>query len=123
MLPTSDAAMEASLEESAIASVPDQLRASFLDHLQDIHEAAGLASVHSQDKVVYVSEDTDSEDTAAHRSKLRKRWNQQATEAPVTPPTPQFSRGIKWLYTLGSGQSRGYRGWCAAYFFRVGEYL
>ena len=78
--------MEASLEESAIASVPDQLRASFLDHLQDIHEAAGLASVHSQDKVVYVSEDTDSEDTAAHRSKLRKRWNQQATEAPVTPP-------------------------------------
>ena len=87
MLPTSDDAMEASLEESAVASVPDQLRASFLDHLQDIHEAAGLASVHPQDNVAYISEDTDSENAAAHRSKLRKRWNQQATE---TPPTPSL---------------------------------
>ena len=106
-----DASLTATWPDPAPASATEELRKSFREHLQDIHEAARSASATPEDIVVHVSEESDDDAPAARRSKLRKRWLQQATETPPTPPllnSPGGSSGsATWLLVNAENAEAG----------------
>ena len=106
-----DASLTATWPDPAPASATEELRKSFREHLQDIHEAARSASDTPEDIVVHVSEESDDDAPAARRSKLRKRWLQQATETPPTPPlsnSPGGSSGsATWLLVNAENAEAG----------------
>ena len=79
----------------------EELRSSFREHLQDIHEAAEHTDEVPQEPLAVISDASEAEEAEARRSKLRKRWKQQAVETPPTPPlldSPGSSSGTTpWL--------------------------